>query len=215
MMEKSWKMTETLAYGYSSESYLMNTNMTGLDGVQIYLRPCSFDGNILSIGSKGSVGLISLVFVIECERVNAWSLWPCLFTHWDFINDTHVPRSINSPPYFTLATAALSAPDHSWVSFRESKKILILFLVSDVCHKNCRILAGRGPCQILSKRRRICQRAKYCTLWYIYQKCQCAQFNWFPLIGWGWSTICKILIYMSRAPRWLSNTVGQSFAQKR
>ena len=53
-------MTKTLHMGTHlrvlTESYLMNTNMTGLDGFQKYLRPCSFDGNILSIG-----------------RVNPWS----------------------------------------------------------------------------------------------------------------------------------------------
>ena len=47
-------MTETLAYGTHlgvlSESFLMNTNMTGFRWVSKILRPCALDESSLSIG---------------------------------------------------------------------------------------------------------------------------------------------------------------------
>ena len=52
-MQNTWKMTETLAYGYSYEntqSYSVNTNMTGLDGFQKSLHPCALDESSISIG---------------------------------------------------------------------------------------------------------------------------------------------------------------------
>ena len=48
---KNLKMTETLAYGYSSESpqWELSTDIQGLDSFQRYLRPCALDRSSLSI----------------------------------------------------------------------------------------------------------------------------------------------------------------------
>ena len=51
MMQKCWKMIETLAYGYSFEStlsYQMNTNIT--DALQKCLYPCALDERSINIG---------------------------------------------------------------------------------------------------------------------------------------------------------------------
>ena len=40
-------MIETLAHGYSSESYPMNTNQEGLDSFKKSLHPCALDENSL------------------------------------------------------------------------------------------------------------------------------------------------------------------------
>ena len=54
MMEKPGKMTEILAYGYSSESTQRElSNEYQHDRVWVffkYLRPCAFDKSSLSIG---------------------------------------------------------------------------------------------------------------------------------------------------------------------
>ena len=53
MMQKYWKITETLAYGYSSESTqqeLWVLIWQGLDGFQKYLHLCALDESSLSIG---------------------------------------------------------------------------------------------------------------------------------------------------------------------
>ena len=61
-MKKNWKMTETLAYGYSSESTqwelpdeYQHDEMI-LDDFRKILRPCALDERSLSIGLLGQQG---------------------------------------------------------------------------------------------------------------------------------------------------------------
>ena len=70
MMQKAWKVIETLAYGYSSEStqwQLSNEYQQGMDGFQKHSpRPCPLDESSLSIGRNKAIiakkSLIKAVF---------------------------------------------------------------------------------------------------------------------------------------------------------
>ena len=50
---KKWKMIETLANGYSSESIQWISTWQGLDGFQKFLHPCGLDESSHSIGCQG------------------------------------------------------------------------------------------------------------------------------------------------------------------
>ena len=71
-------MTETLAYGYSSESTNreLSNEYQGLDGFQKSLHSCALDGSSLSIGrvnlknspvNPSLQGMCSIILIIELE----------------------------------------------------------------------------------------------------------------------------------------------------